>query len=435
MKFNRIPLLMVWIATAVLASCTSSSIKPDQQILLPTQTSTGTAPPTATPERKAALTTASATPAANATSTPSPAVIAQDTLALVNGTLVDGTGAGAIPNASIVIRGDRIVAVGPRASVSIPSGAQVLDVGGGTILPGLINAHVHFAYDEQKLEAWAQGGVTTVRDEGITSSRPITELLALRDTTRKNPKYARLVSAGYMMTVPDGYGALFVTSVQDARLKVLWQLDAGADLIKVSLEDGYAGKSGLPKLSQEQLKAIVAAAHERGTRVSGHITQARYVSDLVDAGVDDVAHDAYDVIPSDVLQRMVAKGIYLVPTFTVFRNYGAPVSTCVENLRRFVELGGQVALGNDYGGGPGQFELGIPMYEIEMMSKAGMTPMQIIVASTLNAARVSHMENELGTLEAGKIADLLVIKGNPLEDLDSLGNVQMVIHSGVIIRN
>jgi imidazolonepropionase-like amidohydrolase len=132
---------------------------------------------------------------------------------------------------------------------------------------------------------------------------------------------------------------------------------------------------------------------------------------------------------------MVAKGIYLVPTFTVFRNYNAPIQTCVENLRRFVELGGQVALGNDYGGGPGQFELGIPMYEIEMMSQAGMTPMQIIVASTLNAARVSHVENELGTLEPGKIADVLVVKGNPLQDLNALRNVQMVIHSGVIIRN
>jgi len=436
MKFKR---ALLWATIALLTSCTSPSVKSDRQIPLPARTSTFTVSPTATPESEpentSALSTASATATAYVTPTPSPALTAQDTLALVNGTLVDGTGAEAVPNASIVIRGDRIVAVGPRASVSIPAGAQVLDVGGGTILPGLINAHVHFAFDEQKLEVWAQGGVTTVRDEGIISSRPITELLALRDATRKNPKYARLVSAGYMMTVPDGYGSLFVASTQDARLKVLWQLDAGVDMIKVSLEDGYAGKSGLPKLSQEQLKAIIAAAHERGTRVSGHITQARYLSDLVDAGVDDVAHNAYDVVPLDVLQRMVARGIYLVPTFTVFRNYNAPVQTCVENLRRFVEQDGQVALGNDYGGGPGQFELGIPMYEIEMMSKAGMTPMQIIVASTLNAAHVSHLENELGTLKPGKIADVLVVKGNPLQDLHALKDVQLVIHAGVVIRN
>jgi imidazolonepropionase-like amidohydrolase len=439
MKSKRVLLLMAGAAIALLASCTSPSVKSDRQIILPAPTSTFTVSPTATPENvpehTSALSTASAMATAPVTSTLSPALTAQDTLALVNGTLVDGTGAEAISNASIVIRGDRIVAVGPRASVSIPASAQVLDVGGGTILPGLINAHVHFAFDEGKLEAWAQGGVTTVRDEGITSSRPITELLALRDATRKNPKYARLVSSGYMMTVPDGYGDLLVVSTQDARLKVLWQLDAGVDMIKVSLEDGYAGKSGLPKLSQEELKAIIAAAHERGTRVSGHITQARYLNDLVDVGVDDVAHNAYDVIPLDVLQRMAARGIYLVPTFTVFRNYNAPVQTCVENLRHFVEQGGQVALGNDYGGGPDQFELGIPMYEIEMMSKAGMTPMQIIVASTLHAAHVAHLENELGTLEPGKIADVLVVKGNPLQDLHALTDVQLVIHAGVVIRN
>ncbi len=436
MKFKR---ALLWAAIVLLTSCASPSVKSARPITLPAPTSTFTVFPTATPERapehKSALAIASATATAHVTPTPPPALTAQDTLALVNGTLVDGTGAEAVPNASIVIRGDRIVAVGPQASVSIPAGAQILDVGGGTILPGLINAHVHYAFDEQKLEAWAQGGVTTVRDEAIISSRPITELLALRDATRKNPKYARLVSAGYMMTVPDGYGDLLVVSTQDARLKVLWQLDMGVDMIKLSMEDGYAGKSGLPKLSQEQLKAIIAAAHERGTRVSGHITQARYLSDLVDAGVDDVAHNAYDVIPLDVLQRMVAKGIYLVPTFTVFRNYGAPVQTCVENLRRFVEQGGQVALGNDYGGGPGQFELGIPMYEIEMMSKAGMTPMQTIVASTLHAAHVSRLENELGTLEPGKIADVLVVKGNPLQDLHALTDVQLVIHAGVVIRN
>ena len=439
MKFRRALLWMAGAAAALLTSCASPSVQSDRQITLPAQTSTFSVSSTATPEseteRKSTLSAPSATATVAVTPTPSPALTAQDTLALVNGTLVDGTGAEAVPNASIVIRGDRIVAVGPRALVSIPAGAQVLDVGGGTILPGLINAHVHFAFDEQKLEAWAQGGVTTVRDEGIISSRPITELLALRDATRKNPKYARLVSSGYMMTVPDGYGELFLVSAQDARLKVLWQLDAGVDMIKLSMEDGYAGKSGLPKLSQEQLEAIIAAAHERGTRVSGHITQARYLSEIVDAGVDDVAHNAYDVIPLDVLQRMVAKGIYLVPTFTVFRNYNAPVQTCVENLRRFVELGGQVALGNDYGGGPGQFELGIPMYEIEMMSKAGMTPMQIVVASTLHAAHVSHLENELGTLEPGKIADVLVVRENPLQDLRALTSVQLVIHAGVVIRN
>ncbi len=132
---------------------------------------------------------------------------------------------------------------------------------------------------------------------------------------------------------------------------------------------------------------------------------------------------------------MVDGGVYLVPTFTVFRNYGAPVSGCVNNVRQFAEAAGQVALGNDYGGGPGDFELGIPMYEVEKLSEAGLTPMQIIMASTKNAAHVSNMEQEIGTLEPGKMADVLVVGGNPLEDLQALTKVRLVVHSGVIIRD
>jgi imidazolonepropionase-like amidohydrolase len=155
----------------------------------------------------------------------------------------------------------------------------------------------------------------------------------------------------------------------------------------------------------------------------------------VDAGVDDIAHVPYDVVSDDVWQKMVAKDIYMTPTFTVYRNYHAPIATCVSNLRNFVEQGGQVALGNDYGGGPSEFELGIPMYEIEQMSESGMTPLQIIVASTKNAAIVSGIEDQVGTLEAGKIADVLVVSGDPLEDLENLTNLRLVIHNGTIIRD
>jgi len=238
-----------------------------------------------------------------------------------------------------------------------------------------------------------------------------------------------------MTTAPSGYGQLFVSSAEDARKKMTEELDAGVDLLKISLEDGYAGKSGLPKLTDEEMAAIVAVAHERGTRVSGHITQGAYLERMVKAGVDDVAHIPYDQIDPEVLKSMVAKNIYFTPTFTVFRNYGAPVSQCVANLHQFLKLGGQAALGNDYGGGPGDFEDGIPMYEIEQMTKAGMTSMQIIVASTLNAAHVSNLESDLGTLEPGKIADILVVSGDPLEDLQALQKVRLVIHEGVVIRD
>ncbi len=360
----------------------------------------------------------------------------QDSLALVNGTLIDGTGSDPISNAVLVIQGERIAAVGSREDIEIPRGAHVIDLEGAAILPGFINAHVHFAmFDEQNLQAWAYGGVTTVRDEAIISSSTLEELMLLRDTASRDPQYARVVSAGYMMTVPDGYGDLFVTSPEDARQKVSEELNAGVDLIKISMEEGYAGQSGLPKLSDEEIAAIISAAHERGALVSGHVTQAEYLKILVEAGVDDIAHIPYDYVPDEVWQEMVAKDIYLTPTFTVFRNYHAPVGTCVLNLENFLEQDGRVALGNDYGGGPGEFELGIPMYEIEQMSRAGMTAMQIIVASTKNAAIVSGIEDHVGTLEPGRIADVLVVSGDPLDDLQALRNIRMVIHNGTIIRD
>jgi imidazolonepropionase-like amidohydrolase len=366
-----------------------------------------------------------------------PADAAQkDVLVLVNGTLIDGTGADPIPNAVLLIQGERILAVGSKEAIKIPRGANVIDLGGATILPGFINAHVHFAFDEKNLKAWAYGGVTTVRDEAIVSSSgELDKFMKQRDESNWNPQHARLISAGYMMTVPNGYGDLFVTSPDEARQKVFEELDAGVDLIKISMEDGYAGRSGLPKLTDEEIAAIVSAAHERGALVSGHITQAEYLEALVKAGVDDIAHVSYEGVADEVWQEMVNKDIYLVPTFTVFRNYGAPVSTCVLNLKNFLSQGGQVALGNDYGGGPGDFELGIPMYELEQMSRAGMTPMQIITAGTQNAAIVSGIEDQVGTLETGKFADVLVVAGNPLKDLQNLTDIRMVIHNGTIIRD
>lgn len=361
------------------------------------------------------------------------AAIPPDALVLVNGTLIDGTGSDPISDAVLIIQGGRILAVGSKEEVKIPRGTNVIDLEGATILPGFINAHVHFAFDDEKLKAWAQGGVTTVRDEGIISSKTLDHLMAWREEKSQNPEYARLVSAGYMMSVQGGYGELSVTSPDDARQQVFKELDAGVDMIKISMEDGYAGRSGLPKLTDNEIAAIISAAHERGALVSGHITQAEYLEILVEAGVDDIAHVPYDVVSDDVWQKMVAKDIYMTPTFTVYRNYHAPIATCVFNLRNFVAQGGQVALGNDYGGGPSEFELGIPMYEIEQMSEAGMTPMQIIVASTKNAAIVSGIEDQVGTLEAGRIADILVVFGDPLEDLNNLTNIRMVIHNGTII--
>jgi imidazolonepropionase-like amidohydrolase len=361
---------------------------------------------------------------------------AAPTLALTNGTLIDGTGSSPIPDAVVLIQGDKVLAAGSVDEISIPAGAEVIDVQGATILPGFINAHVHDGFNPSNLRAWAQAGVTTVRDEGTRGSGLKAQLDARRGELGK-PEFARIVSAGAMMTIANGYGQLIVDDTPEAARKAAQdELDAGADLIKVSREDGYAGTTGLPKMSDAAIQAVVELAHQRGTKVSAHITQARFLEEMLALGVDDIAHTPYDYLSDEAIAQMVAKGISMNTTFSVLKSYGAPLGTPVNNLRRFAEAGGVVVLGNDYAGGRdlSAFELGMPMFEIEKMSEAGMTPMQIIMASTYYAAEACNQLDEIGTLEPGKFADVLVVRGDPLADIHALTDVQLVIHLGVVIR-
>ena len=155
------------------------------------------------------------------------------------------------------------------------------------------------------------GGIGTIGGSGI----PIDELA---EDIRKAKRMTRgVVAVNIMFAVKQ-----FMEAVKAS-------IDAGVDMIKLSMEDGYAGQSGLPKLTDEELDAIISASHERGALVSGHITQVEYLEILVEAGVDDIAHITYDVVSDETWREMVEKDIYMTPTFTVFKNYGAPISTCV----------------------------------------------------------------------------------------------------------
>jgi imidazolonepropionase-like amidohydrolase len=185
---------------------------------------------------------------------------------------------------------------------------------------------------------------------------------------------------------------------------------------------------GLPTLSLEEASAIVETAHQYGVLVAAHIGSLRDLRLVVDAGVDDFSHIVPVKMPEDVLQQILVKDIYWIPTLETAGGYDAG------NLRPFIDAGGGVALGNDSGLLPG-IELGMPLREIEMMHAAGMTPMEIIMAATRNAAHVCNQESTLGTLEVGKIADILVIKGDPLENLQALKDVLLVVHQGVVVRD
>jgi imidazolonepropionase-like amidohydrolase len=361
-------------------------------------------------------------------------------LALVNGTLFDGTGADPLPEAVVLISQGLVTSVGPGSTVTVPEGYRVIDVQDGFILPGLINAHVHDGYDESNLQAWAAAGVTTVRDLG--RSPPAAASFERRNSLRRDTASARLVAAGPFITVPRGYpivpwgaGALTVTTVAGARETVIQLIDEGADVIKISLESGGTFERTLPVLSAEEASAIVSEAHARGKRVSAHITGVADVRRCLSAGVDDIAHMPAQPLSAELAVQVARAGVYWVPTLELWHNVHPNAGqVAVANLKLFLESGGLVALGTDFAGYDAEFDLGLPIREMEWMMEAGMTARQVLVAATRNAAVVCGLGRELGTVQSPYIADILVVAGDPLADIHALLDVRWVIHYGEVIR-
>lgn len=365
-------------------------------------------------------------------------------IALKGATLIDGTGMDPIENSLIILLNDRIIAVGVVGDFEIPAKAKVIDLKGYTILPGFINSHVHGALNLRYLEMWAHEGVTTVRDLGSNPD----DLVEFRKN-KFRAKHARLVAAGPLISVPNGYPivpfdagriTLTITSAEDARGKVEWLMNKGVDVIKIALESGMGS---IPVMTLDEAKMIVRTAHGRGTLVSAHAMSKADLEKALDADADDIAHSVVDrIVPSGMIRRMVDEGVYWVPTLELIQvvgkavDYADEMTTSLANLTNFVSAGGKVALGTDFFGYSGDWEIGMQMIEVGLMRQAGMTPMQIIVAATKNAAHVCNLERDLGTIEKGKMADLFVVEGDPLQNLDVLRDgMKMVIHNGKIIRD
>ncbi|MCU0290463.1 MAG: amidohydrolase family protein [Thermoanaerobaculaceae bacterium] len=357
---------------------------------------------------------------------------------LLGGTLLDGTGAEPLRDAVVVVEGGLIQFAGSRDQIVIPPRAVVLDVTGSTILPGFINAHVHCRYQVDRLRAWAQAGVTTVRDLG----GPRTYDLVARQNG--DPQLARVVAAGPFITVPGGYpivpwgstNAVTVRTPDEARSAVAQLAGEGAGVIKIALECGQDFGRVIPSLDAAEAAAVVSEAHARGLGVSVHLTVSVDVPRAVAAGVDDIAHMPVTTLSLEMASQVAAHGIVWVPTLELWHwvGYGHKPAA-ISNLARFLAAGGEVAMGTDFGGYDAEFELGMPMIEIDAMRQAGMSPAAIIQAATRNGARVCGLGDRLGTVEAGKTADLLVVRGDPLADLEALTDVRLVMHSGVVIRD
>jgi imidazolonepropionase-like amidohydrolase len=398
-------------------------------------------------------------------------------LIIKNGIVIDGTGADPIEDGIVVIEEDRIILVGSGQGYSIPPDARVIDAQGGTILPGFIDAHVHSTTDPGLRNDFLLGGVTAVCDLGT----PLDDIDQFDKEYTGDEPAARGFTAGPIITAVGGLPDAIlhanlnyeVGTPEEARAAVVDLHDRGADMIKVYLAR-ESGGTQYPMLDEAMLAAIVEESHAQGLPVRAHVTYLDLFDMALNAGVDTIEHipinstqpyfqddteaklqrfnesdQPLQVFLSEIdpeylgqLETMAASRIIMVPTLDrpygeLFRTPNPPpeyaiiMEIILGIVRTFHELGGIVALGTDYNIGVGM-HAGIPLGEVEMLLAAGLTPMEIIVIGTRNAAAACGQADDLGTLESGTLADVIVVDGNPLEDYKVLANVTVVIRNGEI---
>ncbi len=386
-------------------------------------------------------------------------------LIITNGIIVDGTGADSIPDGLVAIQGNRIVAIGQSTDFEIPDEVLVIDARGGTILPGIINSHVHrVSSAEMRRRLFLLDGVTSVCDLGI----PLSNMQEYEQETTQAGPAARGFKAGPIITAPRGYpGPYFgfvvnyeIQGVDEAEAAVRDLHARGADYIKVALEPGFVDEN-LPVMAIQELRSVVATAHTHDLLVRAHVQHSNMLAAALTAGVDVIEHvpmPSYSPaeleamldeagafrIPSELesqLMRMVKQGIVLVPTLDVliagtYRRGNLDsdemeviVQAMLGIVRFFHDSGGIIAVGNDYPA----VDHGMLLREMDLLQTAGLSPLGVIEAATKHAAYVCGQSDELGTLEKGKLADLIVVNGNPLDDLNAMDSVLYIVKDGELV--
>ena len=396
-----------------------------------------------------------------------------DMKAITGATLIDGTGSAPLPDAVVLIEGSDIVNVGSAQSAPVPEGAERIEAPGMTLMPGLIDTHDHlasFGYDiasrwgiteprstrhlriASVLRQTLETGYTTVRDAGGLAAGfrmavdgglvPGPRLrVALGFITPTGGMADSVSPLGYRP--PAGEDSGLPWGVADGpeamRAKVREMVGAGADVIKTATTGGASSGAGLgPKdvlFERDELEALVDEAHKRGRRVMCHALGGEGLRMAVEVGVDSIEHGAYLDEDPELLTMMAAKGICFTPTFGVYTFHatrGTPHGRArasalrehhVRSVQMALEHGVTVAAGTDEGG----WEHGNNAHEISCLVEAGMTPMQAIVAATSDAADCIGLGQEIGSIEAGKKADIILVDGNPLDDVT-------ILERGVAVR-
>ncbi len=398
--------------------------------------------------------------------------------------LIDGTSSQPRPNPEIVIRGNRIVEVYAAGTHAPPPGAEVLDLGGATILPGLIDCHTHIflqgevpaagGYDVQLLKFPAsyraaravvaarralEQGFTTIRDvetEGagygdVGIRQAIDEGIIpgprLFASTRAISSTGGYNLEGYAPEIQVPKGAQLIDGPVEARKAAREQLDHGADWIKVymthrSWVDEQGALVSQPTLTVEELKAIVDEAHGWRRKVACHAYNGVGLQRALDGGCDSIEH-GLELTDSQIAQ-MIRQGTWLVPTLAVYYYDPDPPDTPTGkrdrkrvalhgvSFHKALHAGVKIAFGTDVGGFPWTEPIA---QEFAREVEFGMTPMQAIQSATARGAELLGRSGELGVVAPGAYADLIGVAGDPLADIASLKNVGFVMKDGVVFKS
>lgn len=410
------------------------------------------------------------------------------TLVIHHTTVIDGTGRPPIPHAAVRIEGQEIRSVGPESQVTreLPPDATVIDAQGGYVLPGFVDAHVHLAaqFSDMELamrmppvytliknlslmERTLKAGVTTVRDAGGLDRGT---KMAVDQGLIAGPRMQLAIN---MLSMTGGHGdhfwegigarvGLFGGRVPDAvcdgpdevRRTVRKMLRAGAEVIKVATSGGVLSPLDDPRHTQfspEELRVVVEEAWAHGgMRAMAHAQGADGIKNAVRAGFVSIEHGIY--LDDEAIDLMLEHGTFLVPTLLAplsilegvrsgrvqMPEYAVRKSEAVldihrENIARAWAAGVRIAMGTDSGVGPH----GANLRELALLCQIGMTPMEAIEASTRIAAECLGWHDHIGTVEPGKLADLVISRKNPLEDITCLQdpeNLMMVLKGGRVVQ-
>lgn len=375
--------------------------------------------------------------------------------AFVDGAVVVGDGR-VLEHATVLVNGEKIVKVA-EGNVSIPKDAKKISMDGQVLLPGFIDSHIHICFDSSpdpmtstlsesqtmttlkaakaaKLTLLA--GVTSIRDMGGKDGIDLGLRQAINSGLIPGP---RMLASGKLICMTGGHGwqvGLEVNGVDEVRKAARGQIKAGVDIVKLMATGGVltpAVEPGSEQLTEAELKAGVEEAHKAGRKTATHAMGTKGIRNALRAGIDSIEHGVY--LDEETVSLMVKRDVPLIPTLSALFNIenkgieaGIPAFAVektlkvkpfhLESIRMAREAGVSIAMGTDAGTPFNRH--GDNLNELKFLTDCGFSPMEAIEAGTRIAARVLGMEKELGTIEEGKLADLVLIEGNPLDDIEIL---------------